>query len=104
MSESPAPRRPEPRRPNVVRTKRAASDPLRGALPGALHALASVLSDRLGLSGPPWAVVSALDLNLVGYVMAGMFALTWAVGLAAWRLLHVEERLSGRLRPSRTGS
>jgi high-affinity nickel-transport protein len=33
-----------------------------------------------------------LDLNLVGYVIAGLFVLTWAIALAVWRFGHIEER------------
>ncbi len=40
--------------------------------------------------------VGAFDLNVVGYVIVGVFALTWALGLAVWRLAHIEERWSAR--------
>jgi high-affinity nickel-transport protein len=59
--------------------------------------LLSVLADKLGLEGGPWTVVSALDLNVVGYVVVGLFALTWAIALAVWRFGHVEERWAARL-------
>jgi high-affinity nickel-transport protein len=54
--------------------------------------LLSVLVDRLRLSGGVWDVVSSVDLNLVGYVIAGLFVATWAVALAVWRFGHIEER------------
>jgi high-affinity nickel-transport protein len=38
-----------------------------------------------------------LDLNLVGYAVVALFALTWAVALAIWRFGHVERRWSERL-------
>ena len=38
-----------------------------------------------------------VDLNVVGYAMVGLFALTWAVALAVWRFGHVEEKWSARL-------
>jgi high-affinity nickel-transport protein len=38
-----------------------------------------------------------VDLNMVGYVMVGLFALTWAVALAVWRFGRVEEKWSARL-------
>jgi high-affinity nickel-transport protein len=38
-----------------------------------------------------------VDLNMVGYVMVGLFALTWAIALAVWRFGRVEERWSARL-------
>ena len=54
--------------------------------------LMSVLADRLTLTGQPWAFVAGLDLNAVGYAIAGLFVLTWAGALAIWRLGRIEER------------
>jgi nickel/cobalt transporter (NiCoT) family protein len=54
--------------------------------------LTSVLADRLTLTGQPWAFVAGLDLNAVGYAIAGLFVLTWAGALAIWRLGRIEER------------
>jgi high-affinity nickel-transport protein len=36
--------------------------------------------------------ISAIDLNLVGFGIVGLFALTWAVALAIWRVARIEER------------
>jgi high-affinity nickel-transport protein len=54
--------------------------------------LLSVLGDRLGLSGGLWDVVADLDLNVVGYLVVGLFVVTWAVALAVWRFGRIEER------------
>ena len=54
--------------------------------------LMSVLSDKLTLTGQPWDFVSGLDLNYVGYAIAGVFVLTWVGALAIWRLGRIEER------------
>jgi len=56
--------------------------------------LLSVLADRLTLSGGVWDFVSGLDLNVVGYVIVGLFVLTWMVALAVWRFGRIEERWS----------
>ena len=45
--------------------------------------------------GSRWAhleTVNWLVRNLVGYIVFALFALTWAVALALWRLGHIEER------------
>src|SRR6185312_11798630 len=47
--------------------------------------LLAVLADKLGLSGGVWGLAAGLDLNLLGYAIAGVFVLTWAIALAAWR-------------------
>ncbi len=62
--------------------------------------LLSVLADEFSLTGQPWDFVSGLDLNIVGYVIVGMFVFTWAVALAVWRFGNIEERWSARLRES----
>lgn len=62
--------------------------------------LVSVLADRLGLTGGLWDAISGLDLNLVGYAIAGLFVMTWAVALAVWRFGHIEERWTAGARKS----
>ncbi len=59
--------------------------------------VASVLAAKLSLSGQPWDFVSGLDLNHVGYAIAALFVLTWAVAVAVWRLGRIEERWAMRL-------
>jgi nickel/cobalt transporter (NiCoT) family protein len=57
--------------------------------------LLSVLHDRLGLDGGFLGWVSGFDLGNVGYVVVGLFALTWVIALAIWRLGRIEERWGG---------
>jgi high-affinity nickel-transport protein len=60
--------------------------------------LMTVLADRLGLSGGVWDFASNLDLNLMGYVIVGLFVVTWAIALAVWRFGRIEERWSVNVR------
>src|SRR3954454_25059385 len=60
--------------------------------------LLSVLAGRLDLTGGIWDFASNLDLNVVGYAIAGLFVATWAVALAVWRFGRIEERWSVNLR------
>jgi len=53
--------------------------------------LMSVLADRLALTGQPWAFVSGLDLNYVGYAIAALFAVTWIAAVAVWRFGRIGE-------------
>jgi high-affinity nickel-transport protein len=54
--------------------------------------LLSVVTPRLGLSGGIWDAVAGVDLNLVGYVVVGLFVVTWTVAAAVWRFGRIEER------------
>ena len=60
--------------------------------------LASVLADRLDLTGEPWQSIAGLDLNMIGYAIVGLFVLTWVGAYALWRLGRIEERWSGQTR------
>jgi len=54
--------------------------------------LLSIATDRLDLHGGVWDRVASVDLNLVGYLIVGLFVLTWAIALAVWRFGRIEER------------
>ncbi len=54
--------------------------------------LLGLAANELTLRGHFWAWVSALNINTLGYVIVGLFALTWAIALAIWRLARIEER------------
>ena len=44
------------------------------------------------LTGPGWAWLEDFDLNQAGFVIAGVFVLTWVVALAIWRFGKIEQR------------
>ncbi len=58
--------------------------------------LASLAAQQFSLSGPFWTWVSGLDLNTIGFAIVGLFVVTWAVALAAWRVFGIERRFSAR--------
>ncbi|SFJ66253.1 HoxN/HupN/NixA family nickel/cobalt transporter [Cellulomonas sp. KH9] len=57
----------------------------------------SIVSERLGLESGPIAWVGGLDLGHVGFVIVGLFVVTWVVALAVWRFGRVEERWTADL-------
>ncbi len=59
----------------------------------------SLLAEKLGLEGGFWAWLEAIDLNTVGYMIFGLFVLTWALALAIWRFGRLEERWSAAMEP-----
>jgi nickel/cobalt transporter (NiCoT) family protein len=54
--------------------------------------LIGVLHDDAGLADPFTSWVSEIDLNNVGFLVVGLFALTWIVAIGYWRLARVEDR------------
>ncbi|TXS49341.1 HoxN/HupN/NixA family nickel/cobalt transporter [Streptomyces sp. uw30] len=54
--------------------------------------LLTLLADRLSLHGRFWDWITGLDLNTAGFAVVGLFAVTWAVALAVWRIGRIEER------------
>jgi high-affinity nickel-transport protein len=68
---------------------------------GTIEAL-QVLSDRFDLTGGVWDWLNSLDFNLVGYVIVGLFVVTWAIALSVWRFGNIEEKWSAQLQPTGT--
>jgi nickel/cobalt transporter (NiCoT) family protein len=54
--------------------------------------LLGLLADQLGLSGGFWSWLGGIDLNAIGFLIVGIFVLTWAVALLIWRYGHIEEK------------
>ncbi|MQA03663.1 MAG: HoxN/HupN/NixA family nickel/cobalt transporter [Streptosporangiales bacterium] len=54
--------------------------------------IVSILVEKLGIESGPIAAVGGLNLDHVGYVIVGLFVVTWLVALAVWKLGRVEER------------
>ena len=59
--------------------------------------LLQVASAKLQLSGGAWDWLNALDFELLGYAVVGVFVATWVVSVAVWKLHRVEERWSRHL-------
>ncbi|WP_344416739.1 HoxN/HupN/NixA family nickel/cobalt transporter [Pseudonocardia ailaonensis] len=63
--------------------------------------LLSLLADKLGVESGPLAWIASLDLDNVGFVVVGLFVLTWAIALLVWRFGRIEERWNAGLAPTR---
>ncbi|MEU9445206.1 HoxN/HupN/NixA family nickel/cobalt transporter [Streptomyces sp. NPDC048304] len=59
--------------------------------------LLGLLADKLGLHGTFWDWISGLDLNVVGFVIVGLFFATWAIALFVWKAGRIEEKWSAGL-------
>ncbi len=59
---------------------------------------------ELKLKGAFWRVMANFNINAAGFVIVGMFVLTWAGAMLIWRIGHIEEKWSARLQPTGTGA
>ncbi|MCC3774142.1 HoxN/HupN/NixA family nickel/cobalt transporter [Streptomyces sp. UNOB3_S3] len=60
--------------------------------------LLSLLAEKLDLHGAFWDRVGALDLNMIGFVIVGLFFATWLIAMAVWKLGRIEEKWTADLR------
>jgi nickel/cobalt transporter (NiCoT) family protein len=59
--------------------------------------LGGPVARHLDASGPFWHWFERIDINLLGFIIVGMFVVTWTIALAIWRFGRIEERWSARL-------
>jgi high-affinity nickel-transport protein len=62
--------------------------------------LLGLLSNQLGWSGGFWDWIGGLDLNILGFVIVGLFVLTWLGALLIWRYGRIEEKWTAPMQPA----
>lgn len=65
--------------------------------------LTGLLVDELGGGSGPLAFLGTVDLELVGFIIVGLFVVAWLVALAVWRFGKGEERWSAAATAARAG-
>jgi nickel/cobalt transporter (NiCoT) family protein len=67
---------------------------------GGIEGLGVIPQEFHGLSHTHgfWGFVYSFNINTAGFVIVGMFVVTWAVAMLVWRYGHIEERWSARLK------
>jgi nickel/cobalt transporter (NiCoT) family protein len=58
---------------------------------GAIEVLGLLAQDG-NLSGAGWAWLQSFNINTAGFVIVGVFVLTWIVALSIWRLAKIEQK------------
>jgi nickel/cobalt transporter (NiCoT) family protein len=51
-----------------------------------------LVGQQAHLSGGFWDFMTAFDINKAGFVIAGVFVITWVAALAVWRFGQIEEK------------
>jgi nickel/cobalt transporter (NiCoT) family protein len=59
--------------------------------------ISGLVASELNLSGSFWSWFENIDINVLGFVIVGMFVATWAIALSVWRLGRIEERWPSQL-------
>lgn len=54
--------------------------------------LLGLFADEFGWRGAFWDWIAGLNLNLVGFLVVGMFVVTWAAAMLVWRFGRIEEK------------
>jgi high-affinity nickel-transport protein len=62
--------------------------------------IGGLAASQLRLSGPFWTWLESINLNVLGFVIVGLFVGTWLIAAMVWRLGRIEERWSARLAKS----
>jgi high-affinity nickel-transport protein len=66
---------------------------------GGIEALSIIPQEIHGLSRSHgfWGFMYNFNINTAGFVIVGMFIVTWAAAVLYWRYGHVEDRWSAKL-------
>jgi high-affinity nickel-transport protein len=67
---------------------------------GTIEVLGLLPMEVGGLHGSFWHFMAAFDINKAGFVIVGMFIVTWTGALLFWKFGHVEEKWTARLQPA----
>jgi nickel/cobalt transporter (NiCoT) family protein len=59
--------------------------------------LGGLLASELNLSGSFWNWFENVNINVLGFVIVGMFVATWAIAFLVWRFGRVEQRWSAQV-------
>jgi high-affinity nickel-transport protein len=66
--------------------------------------IAGLIASEVNLRGSFWHWFEAIDINLLGFIIVGMFVATWVIALSVWKWGHIEERWNAHLTDTkRTG-
>jgi high-affinity nickel-transport protein len=66
--------------------------------------IAGLLSEKLGLSGSLVDWFESFNINTAGFVIVGLFVVTWVTALAIWHFGRIEERWTLGMRGVSGGS
>ena len=57
-----------------------------------------LIASEYNLGGSFWTWVAGLNINTLGFIIVGLFVLTWMIALLVWRVGRIEERWTAGMR------
>lgn len=54
--------------------------------------LAQVLTDKLNLTSGLWGWIQQINFSWLGYILVGLFIISWFISYLIWRLMKIEKR------------
>ena len=63
--------------------------------------LLGLLAQQFGWTSGFWSWLGGIDLNIIGFLIVGLFVVTWAGALLIWRYARIEEKWT--VQPERVG-
>ncbi|WP_084316103.1 HoxN/HupN/NixA family nickel/cobalt transporter [Actinospica robiniae] len=64
--------------------------------------LLGLLSQQLNFTGRFWTDMQNADINMLGFIIVGLFFATWAIALLVWKFGRIEERWTRGLASAET--
>ena len=58
----------------------------------------SIFTERLDITTGPLGWIGGLDLGAMGYIIVGLFIVTWMVAVLVWKVAGVQDRWDARLK------
>lgn len=56
--------------------------------------LLGLAAEKFGITSGPIAAIGSLDLDNVGFIIFGLFIITWLIALSIWKVGRIEQRWS----------
>lgn len=56
--------------------------------------LLQIMADKLALSGGFWSLIQSIQFDYLGYILVGLFLITWLISTLIWKFGKVEQRWS----------
>jgi high-affinity nickel-transport protein len=63
--------------------------------------LLGLLAKDTSLNGSFWSFMANFNINTAGFIVVGVFVLTWVVALGIWRFGRIEQKWEARPAHSR---